>query len=75
MVRSEISFPSKLIEPLSIGCVPTIELNNVVLPEPLGPIIPTIDPCATCKEISTLAFTPPKDFETLLTSNNAINLN
>ncbi|SVE07718.1 uncharacterized protein METZ01_LOCUS460572, partial [marine metagenome] len=40
--------------------VPTIELNKVVFPEPFGPINPTIEPCSTDKEISSLAFTPPK---------------
>ena len=46
----------------------TIELNNVVLPDPLGPINPTILPLSTFIEISTLALTPPKDLLTLLTS-------
>ena len=62
------------MEPWSIGWVPTMELNKVVLPDPFGPINPTIDPCSTCNEISTLAFTPPKDFETFLTSKSAISL-
>ena len=49
------------MDPWSIGCVPTIELNKVVFPDPLGPINPTIDPCSTFSEMSPLAFTPPKD--------------
>ena len=30
------------------------------LPDPLGPISPTIEPCSTFKEIFSLALTPPK---------------
>ena len=45
-----------------------IELNNVVFPDPFGPINPTIEPCSTDIEISTLALTPPKDLLTLVTS-------
>ena len=56
----DTSFSSKLIEPLSIGWVPTIELNNVVFPDPLGPISPTILSFSTAKEIFWLALTPPK---------------
>ena len=48
--------------------MPTIELNKVVFPDPFGPINPTILPFSTDMEISTLAFTPPKDLLTLLTS-------
>ena len=38
-----------------------MELNKVVLPDPFGPIKPTIFPFSTFIEMSTLAFTPPKD--------------
>ena len=48
--------------------MPTIELNKVVFPDPLGPISPTIFPFSTDIEISTLALTPPNDLLTLLTS-------
>ena len=41
--------------------MPTIELNKVVFPDPLGPIKPTIFPFSTDIEISTFALTPPKD--------------
>ena len=44
----------------------------VVLPEPLGPIKPTIFPFSTFIEISTFALTPPKDLLTLLTSKMLI---
>ena len=66
--NSETSLSLNLIEPLSIGYVPTIELNKVVLPDPLGPINPTILPFSTFIEISTFALTPPNDLLTLLTS-------
>ena len=49
-----------------------MELNNVVLPDPFGPINPTIYPFSTDIEISTLALTPPKDLLTLLTSRMLI---
>ena len=49
-----------------------MELNKVVLPEPFGPINPTIDPCSTFNEMSTLAFTPPKDLLTFFTYNMLI---
>ena len=55
----EISRPSKRIEPPSIGWVPTIELNSVVLPEPFGPIRPTIWPSPTVRLTLSLATTPP----------------
>ena len=45
-----------------------MELNKVVLPDPFGPIKPTILPFSTFIEISTLALTPPNDLLTLLTS-------
>ena len=45
-----------------------VELKSVVLPDPLGPINPTILPFSTFIEISTLALTPPNDLLTLLTS-------
>ena len=53
---------------ISIYCFMDYGNFKVVLPEPLGPIKPTIDPCSTATEISTLACTPPKDLLTLLTS-------
>ena len=44
------------------------------MPDPFGPINPTIEPCSTDIEISTLALTPPKDLLTFDTSNIAITL-
>ena len=51
----EISSPLKRIEPESIGCAPAIALNRVVLPEPLGPISPTMAPCSTLRLTWSLA--------------------
>ena len=57
------------MDPWSIGCVPTMELNKVVFPDPFGPINQPIHPCSTFNEMSTLAFTPPKDLLTFFISN------
>ena len=43
---------------------PAIKLNNVVFPEPFGPIIPVIEPLIF-KEQSLTAARPPKYFERL----------
>ena len=64
----DISFPSKVIDPLSIGWVPTMELNKVVLPDPLGPMIPVIVPLLTLIEQSETAANPPKYLLKLLIS-------
>ena len=42
---------------------PAIKLNNVVLPDPFGPIIPVIVPFLTIKEQSDTAASPPKYLE------------
>ena len=47
---------------------PAIKLNNVVLPEPLGPIIPVIVPFLTFREQSETAANPPKYFDKLFIS-------
>src|SRR5579864_1857242 len=44
-------------------------LNRVVLPEPLGPINPVMDPFSTTREHAERAWMPPKALETLCTSN------
>ena len=44
---------------------PAIKLNKVVLPEPLGPIIPVIDPFFIFKEQLDTAARPPKYLEIL----------
>ena len=45
---------------------PAIKLNNVVLPEPFGPIIPVIVPFFTFIEQSETAAKPPKYLDKLL---------
>src|SRR5574341_700109 len=39
-------------------------LNSVVLPDPLGPIKPVIEPCSTFMEQASTALIPPKDLVT-----------
>ena len=51
--------------PLEVFKLPAIKLNNVVFPEPLGPIIPVIEPFLIFKEQSDTAARPPKYFERL----------
>ena len=46
---------------------PEIKLNSVVLPDPLGPIIPVIEPLLIFKEQFETAANPPKNLERLLT--------
>ncbi len=48
--------------PLDVFKFPAIKLNNVVFPEPLGPIIPVIDPRLIFNEHSETAAKPPKYF-------------
>ena len=67
-LKVEISSPMKTMEPASTGWVPTMELNSVVFPEPLGPMRPVMPPSGTVRLTSRLATTPPKDFETPRTS-------
>ena len=43
-------------------------LSIEVLPAPFGPMMARISPFLTSKEMSVIAFTPPKDSETFLTS-------
>ena len=43
---------------------PAIKLNKVVLPDPLGPIIPVIEPLLISNEQLETAARPPKNFET-----------
>src|SRR5262245_59409759 len=66
-----MSCPSNAMRPPSTAWAPTIEENSVVLPEPFGPISPTMAPCGTLIEIARLATTPPNDFVTPLTSSSA----
>jgi len=51
--------------PLEVFKLPAIKLNNVVFPEPLGPIIPVIEPFLIFMEQLDTAARPPKYFERL----------
>src|SRR5215470_15824549 len=55
-----ISRLSSMIEPLSGRNAPATKLMVVVLPEPLGPIRPTISPRRSSAENSWTAMMPPK---------------
>ncbi len=44
------------------GSARLIKLKNVVLPAPLGPMMPVIDPASTAKSTSSTAHNPPNDF-------------
>ena len=55
------SCPSNVMRPLVAGSARLIRLKKVVLPAPLGPMIPVIDPAATVKSTSSTARKPPKD--------------
>src|ERR1700722_18506517 len=59
-----ISRPSKVTTPLSGFTYPVITLKRVVLPEPLGPISPEMDPCSTSREQPERAWRPPKALDT-----------
>ena len=47
-------------------------LNSVVLPDPLGPIRPAIDPFGTDSEHSVSACRPPNDLDTPSASISAL---
>ena len=56
---SDISLASITIFPLE-GTKPLMASKTVVLPAPLGPMIPRISPCVRPKLTSSTARTPPK---------------
>jgi hypothetical protein len=58
----------KLIFPDELFKFPAIKLNNVVLPEPLGPITPVMLSFLTEIEQSDTAASPPKFFDKFLIS-------
>src|SRR6516165_8334053 len=72
--RRVISCPSNAMRPRSTGWAPTIDEKSVVLPDPLGPIRPTMAPSGTLIEIAWLATTPPNDLVTPSTSSSALML-
>ena len=49
--------------PLEDFKFPAIKLNSVVFPDPLGPIIPVIEPFFILREQLLTAAKPPKNFE------------
>src|SRR4051812_50104597 len=55
-----ISAPSKAIVPPSGAYSPAMQLNVVLLPEPLGPIRPRISPSFTSNETLLTARSAPK---------------
>src|SRR5271170_898333 len=67
-----MSAPSKSTLPLSSASSPVTALTNDVLPEPFGPIMPSVSPerCVT----STLrnACTPPKRLQRLCAANRSV---
>ena len=63
------SAPSKTTVPLDAGSEPAITLNSVDLPAPFGPIRPTISPCATLIDTSSLATRPPNQRDMCRTSS------
>src|SRR5438067_4941516 len=64
LARNEVtSRPARATRPASIRCSPEMALNSVVLPAPLGPMRPTIDPSGTRTETRSRAWRPPKATE------------
>src|SRR5690349_15148307 len=57
--RPDSSLPSNLIDPAVGGKVPDSMLKIVLLPEPFGPISPTISPWSTLNETLLTAVKPP----------------
>src|SRR5882757_1282248 len=66
-----ISAPSNSIEPAVGTSVPDSMLKIVLLPEPFGPIRPTISPCSTLNDTLLTAVKPPKRFTNPLTTSTA----
>src|ERR1700734_2147905 len=62
--------PSKRTLPPSGRNWPHRQLNNVVLPAPLGPTSPKISPGITDRVTSCRAWTPPKRLEMVLASSS-----
>src|SRR5581483_1256916 len=69
--RSVMSTPRNRTRPVSGGRNPLMTSNSVVLPAPLGPMIPTISSSLTASETPRSARTPPKLTEQSSTSSTA----
>src|SRR5579883_1970431 len=65
------SRPPRRTWPASGVSMPVTVLTSVVLPEPLGPISPTISPASTWKVMPRSAWTPPKDLARPVISKSA----
>ncbi len=63
-VSPAISSPWKRMDPAVGSRAPEMQLNIVVLPEPLGPMSPRISPSTTSKEMLLSAVKPPKRLTT-----------
>ena len=59
----ETSVSWKVMAPPSIGRVPASRENRVVLPAPLGPMMPRISPSSTSKETSPATTSAPNAFD------------
>src|SRR5271166_869227 len=68
--RPVTSWSFQMSRPPLGGSMPQIRFNKVVLPEPLGPKMPTISPRAMLNETSATAVRPPKRLLKALTSKN-----
>src|SRR5688572_19508924 len=64
-----MSRPRKAMLPAVTGNTPQMRFTVVLLPEPLGPMRPTISPSRTAKSSPSTARTPPKYFESPLSSS------
>jgi hypothetical protein len=63
--------PSNPIEPPSLASDPQMQLMSVVLPEPLGPMMPSRSPERTVRLTSESATKPPKRLVTASISSRA----
>jgi hypothetical protein len=59
-----IGSPAKVIVPLPGARKPFVTLNSVVLPAPLGPIMPWSPPSGTARSIWSSARSPPNEMPT-----------
>ena len=69
-VRPVTSTPASSTRPLSARKNPEMTSNSVVLPAPLGPMIPRTSPCVACSDTSSSAALPPKASEIPRTSRS-----
>src|SRR3954452_11220076 len=67
-----ISAPANFIEPAVGGKVPESMLKIVLLPEPFGPIRPSISPCSTLNDTLLTAVKPPNRFTRPSTTSTAV---